>query len=458
MSPLLLLLACKGKDPPPDDDSETTTDSGTTDPGTDTATSIPRPTLSSPAEAKDLDPADDIVHIELTAAPASFEIGGQKVDGYAYNGQVPGPTIRAKRGDTLIVDLQNDLDTDTTIHWHGVHVPWAMDGVTWMSEPVAAGASFRYEYTLDQSGTYWYHPHFDTEQQVDLGLYGVLIVEEPDEPAADEELVVVFDSWAEAGDMDHFHLEGTHLTWTTNGLVEPVFQPEAGRSVRLRALNASNTGYVRLAWDGMRQIASDQGLLPELSEPDDVVLSPGDRADFEVLVGPDPIEIRAEPHSLQGGATYGEATPLFDIEATTADAPPSPLGWPFSGAKPSADPPHTDIVYTFQGDAATGTWLMNGEVFPDVTIESVDLDDTAIIEVRNVSPSEHPFHLHGHAFEVLSLGGVPPETQTIEDTINIPIQSWARLRLVADNPGDWMAHCHILPHAEDGMMTVLRVE
>ncbi|HIA00855.1 MAG TPA: hypothetical protein EYN66_02920 [Myxococcales bacterium] len=149
--------------------------------------------LRQPLEAEDLDPDPNVLHVALTAAKMIHEINGQTILGYAYNGQLPGPLLRAKRGDTLRVDLTNKLGTPTTIHWHGVHVPYDMDGVTWQKDPVEVGETFRYEFKLNQSGTYWYHPHFDTAQQVDRGLYGVLVVEEPTDPPMDEELVLIFD-------------------------------------------------------------------------------------------------------------------------------------------------------------------------------------------------------------------------------------------------------------------------
>ncbi|MEM9764486.1 MAG: multicopper oxidase domain-containing protein, partial [Pseudomonadota bacterium] len=107
--------------------------------------------------------------------------------------------LRLKRGDRLVVDLQNDSDLFTSIHWHGVSVPYAMDGAGWMVEPVAPGEPFQYTFTVEQAGTFWYHPHFDTARSVDLGLYGVIVVEDPDEPTLEEELVVVLDSVLEAG-------------------------------------------------------------------------------------------------------------------------------------------------------------------------------------------------------------------------------------------------------------------
>ena len=123
----------------------------------------------------------------------------------------------------------------------------------------------------------------------------------------------------------------------------------------------------------------------------------------------------------------------------------------------SSDPGRTDIRWTLTGDPRTGSWEMNGETFPDVTIPELDLNAEAIIEVRNMSASEHPFHLHGHAFEVLSINGIGSSFAQIEDTINVPIRGTARLKILANNPGDWMAHCHILSHPDGGMMTVLRV-
>jgi FtsP/CotA-like multicopper oxidase with cupredoxin domain len=140
---------------------------------------------------------------------------------------------------------------------------------------------------------------------------------------------------------------------------------------------------------------------------------------------------------------------------------PSPasagLNWPFTGSEVTSDPTYSDIVYAFSGSDRKGVWLINGERFPNVTIEEVALGTEPIVEVRNLSPSEHPFHIHGVHFEVLSVNGVPPPLQRIEDTWNLKIRERLRIRIIADNPGDWMTHCHILPHATDGMMTVLRV-
>jgi FtsP/CotA-like multicopper oxidase with cupredoxin domain len=435
------LIACSDPPVPASDaglDSGVELDAGSPDAG------FERPVLASPADAIDLDPDPNVVRVELVAAPLTRTVGGRAVDGYAYNGQVPGPTIRLKRGDRLIVDFTNELDTGTTIHWHGVKAPYAMDGVTWMRAPIATRESYRYEFTVDRAGTYWYHPHMDTEHQVDLGLYGVIVVEEPSEPAIDD-VVVVLDSIGESEGIDH-HSTPLRVEWTANDLVDPIVR--GAGPLRLRFVNVSNAGYADLAWPDMRQIASDQGLLSALDTSDHELLVPGDRADFEALGA---FDVLVRSHSPAGGE--GVATParIFSVEMPDATG----VTWPFVPATVAADPPYADVVYVFQGDGSE--WFINGERFPDVTVEELTFGTDAIIEVRNASSSEHPFHVHGHHFEVLSIDGVPPSAPAIEDTFNVAVHSRVRVRMRADNPGDWMTHCHILQHAEHAMMTVLRV-
>jgi FtsP/CotA-like multicopper oxidase with cupredoxin domain len=422
----------------------------------DLPTEPERPELLSPAEAEDLDPDPDIVRVVLTAAPLAYEIDGEGVEGWAYNGQIPGPTIRVQRGNTLIVEFRNELPDDSTIHWHGLRVPFAMDGVTWQGQAIGPGEAFEYSFEIDQAGTYWYHPHVDSDRQVDLGLYGVIIVEDPAEPVADRELVVVLDAWAEHDEEDgELHDHGGELDWTVNGLHDPVFPAVAGERIRVRTVNASNTGYADLTWPDLRQIASDQGLLAALAQPESTVLAPGDRADFEWLIG-ESFELINRPFSLLGAPAVGEPVRLFDIGVPDPGDPPAPLDWPFDAAAPTPDPGWSDIVYALHGDPHTGIWTINGEQFPDITIETLTLGEWSILELRNISQTAHPFHLHGQVFEILSIDGIPPEHRRLEDTIDVAPYSIVRLGLLPDNPGDWMAHCHILPHAH-GMMTVLRV-
>ncbi len=419
----------------------------------DTAPAMVRPALVSPAEATDLDPDPNVLHAALIAARHTWLAGDEAIDGYAFNGQVPGPTLRAKVGDTLVVDLDNQLDIPSSIHWHGVDVPYAMDGAGWMVSPVEAGASFTYTFVLEQPGTFWYHPHFNTAHQVDRGLYGVLVVEDPSDPPVDDELVLVFDGTSEVEAGEHRStVDPTPDRWLINGLIEPVWAPQAGQTVRVRMVNASNGGY--LALDDVRVIATDQGLLA--APEDSLVLAPGDRAEIEWSVGPDVAEIEAVPWSLAGPSAF-PAIPVFGVAPEGSLPAPAALSWAFSGAAPTPDPGRTDLRYTFTGSAENG-WEINGQTFPAIEPDVVALGSEVVLEIRNVSPAHHPFHLHGMTFEILSVDGVAPALRRVEDTLDIAVQQTVRLRIEADNPGDWMSHCHILPHAEDGMMTVLTVE
>lgn len=412
-------------------------------------------------DADDLDPADDIVRVALTAAPKTHrfvDTDGTEhlVEGYAYNGMTPGPVIRAKIGDFVQIDFTNSLDQPTTIHWHGVGVPFEMDGVAWMSSPTPPGGTFTYAFTVARAGTFWYHPHFNTNQQVSGGLYGVFIVEDPAEPVPDDDRILVIDDWHFDGIDAHDHV-AAEGTWTVNGQIQPTLTAEGGTNIRARVLNASNLGYLDLSLPELRVIGADQGLGAAVALPESLRMASGDRAEVELRIGEAGFSLLNRPYVHQGGPAWGDPAPLMAVAVSTP-APAAPgVAWPFSGRAPSPDPGVTDLTHVFSGSPETGVWMLNGEVFPDVTIETLTLGQEAIIEVRNLSPTEHPFHLHGMPFEVLSVDGVPSTAYRLEDTINVSIYGTVRLRIIANNPGDWMTHCHILPHADGGMMTVLRV-
>ena len=455
----LALLAC----PPPAETDATDTESTDAPQPTDDTDPPPPPDLPRIVEAEDLDPDPDHLRVRLVAAPHEFLVGDDMVSGYAYNEQVPGPTLRAKRGDRITAEIVNNLPVPTTVHWHGIHVPYPMDGVTWTEDPIAPGETFVATFVVDQVGTFWYHPHFDTARQVDLGLYGAVIVTDPDDPIPDDDVVVIADSWGEAGaregeGTDHHRIDGAGLVWTFNGALNPALRPPSGSTARVRFINASNTGYLAFPpADSWSWIAGDQGLRGAAS-PGLELLAPGDRADAELSVGPDPAPLTVRPYTLNGGEVApGDDVATLGMEPDGAASRPDSLAWPFSPVAPSADPGWTDLRFVLQGDAGGNDWTINGETFPDITVPALPLDAEAIVEVRNISPTEHPFHIHGHAFEVLSVDGIPPTHQVFEDTFNVPIRSTVRLKLVADNPGSWMTHCHILPHAKGGMMTIIDV-
>ena len=435
------------------------------------ATTPPRaePTLSTPPEEVSEDGLLDIV---VTVDPLDFEVVDWRarqpieVQGYGYNGQYPAPTMRLEVGDTVQVEVDNRLADPTTVHWHGLAVPFEMDGVPWMMDPIESGGSYLYAFTVDKPGTYWYHPHFDTDAQVDRGLYGAFIVADPDDPAVDRDLVLLLDDFREDQslplDADHVHgAHGAEGVWTVNGLVQPRFEVVAGERLRLRLINASNQGYLWLsAGDAeLVVVARDQGLLPEPERVARELMAPGDRVDLLWTPGSDlPVPALVDhPYSLHGGEALGEAMPLLDVVVDGTQPAASTSDWPSAPRGPTPDDTPPAFTYTFQGSAHTDDWLINGERFPDVTVQQVTAGEDVVFEVRNLSATEHPFHLHGLHMELLSRGGVPPLQYTDTDTENLGLYETVRLRTSAENLGTWMAHCHILPHAHGGMMTVLEV-
>src|SRR5688572_20966624 len=136
----------------------------------------------------------------LRAAPASQALAGQGNPAtavWAYDGTVPGPELRYRQGDRLRIEVENALDVETTVHWHGIRLPNAMDGVPYLTQPpiAARGGRFLYEFDLPDAGTYWYHPHLGSPEQVGRGLYGALVIEERDPPAVDRDVVWILSDW-----------------------------------------------------------------------------------------------------------------------------------------------------------------------------------------------------------------------------------------------------------------------
>jgi FtsP/CotA-like multicopper oxidase with cupredoxin domain len=476
---LLLALGCRPGGPPAG--GGPASGGGAAEPPGDTA---------APAEAlralpvlpdlEDLDPSPGVVSVRLRAAPAIHTLtdpatgASFSVEGYAYNGSVPGPTLRARVGDRVVVAFENALDAPTTIHWHGLSVPLSEDGMGLGGMDgggsgdglVPAGGTRTYSFVVDAPLTGWYHPHFDSAGQVDAGLYGAIVVEEPGDAPGLADLVVIADDWAPpapAGSVGggRHGADGDEGLWVLNGMPAPTLALPSGGQARLRLINASNAGMLALSVDGgpITVLAGDQGPTAAPRHLLPAVLAPGDRMELGLSVGSSPRTVLDAPWSHRGGPGFGASAALLTLvpEGPAAADPGPPRIEGAGPAAPSEDLGQTDILWVFQGSAETDRWFINGEAYPDVTVPEVGLGDTVSIEIRNLSDTGHPFHLHGMAFEVLSVDGLPPPVRTVEDTVDLPSHSVARLRLVADNPGAWMAHCHILPHADNGMLTLLQV-
>jgi FtsP/CotA-like multicopper oxidase with cupredoxin domain len=428
-------------------------------------------------EAPDQNPDPAVVEVELEARVEQVELApGQHVSMWTYDGLFPGPLIRAKAGQTLRVHFTNNLPEPTTIHWHGLEVDNEMDGAPPVQSPVIPGESFDYELRLPHAGTFWYHPHVDSSAQLWRGLYGPMVIDEPEEPALGREAVIVLDdilleadgslaSPEENGNLgDFFGREGD--TMLVNGRVQPTIDAHAGDALRLRFINVSNSHYFKPSALGhpLWQIGSDGGFLERPVEVSEIPLSPGERADSVLFVEGEPgevIEIVSRPYPRYAcGAACWPEQPLFRIRVVAGRG--APVSLPTRLTTIEAVDVSAAVAQTIraeegsiEGQAVLG---FNGVFPPDELMLEAKTGETLVWTLENPTDYGHPFHLHGFRFQVLSIDGTKPAVRAWKDTLALPPQSTSVIAMqLDDRAGHWMFHCHILDHAKIGMMGMLHV-
>ncbi len=422
----------------------------------------------------DLDPAPGVVEVRLEARVAPIALAGVSVDMWTYEGTLPGPTIRAHRGDKVVVHFKNSLPAPTTIHWHGVRVPNAMDGVPDVTQrPVPPGGTFDYAFTVPESGTYWYHPHVASSTQVGYGLYGALVVEDaaPADsgvPSSDELTLVLSDvSVTDAGVLetpdatgglgDYFGREGTLAL--VNGKPRATLKARPGLPQRWRVVNASRARYAALELPGfdVYRLGGDEGLAesPRRLPFATATVVPGERV--ELFVVP-----RGAP-----GATVTVTWNSVDRLHTTAPLTKVPVldvaleGAPVAGRDlpPAKLAPFDPVPLVGVGDAGVTTRALafiddRGRLAVSPA-ESFDVRarTSEVWTVANETGQDHPFHLHGFSFQVLDTGAGPPPQRELRDTVNVVARQRIKIAIAFDGrTGPWMFHCHILDHADVGMM------
>lgn len=404
--------------------------------------------------------------VELEARVAEWEIApGRSLTAFTYNGQVPGPTIDARVGDTLVVRLKNSLPEPTLIHWHGLRVPAAMDGTQVVQSAVAPGATFEYRFTVPDAGTFWYHSHYNETVQLEKGLYGALIVRETEELTLDQERLLLLDDvklnrkgdFAKFGGWMEEHMGREGKVRLLNGRVEPEMVVAAGRIERWRVVNASSARYVRLSVGGtpFSILGTGGGLIESAVQATQVLLVPGDRVD--IAVGPfqegQVVSIESLPYDRHTGK---KAIERF---ATVRVGPPEPSRATIPACLRSIEPlagpaaePTRFVKMSERLSLLRGTdFMINDEKHHNDA--PVTVGELQVWEVANASHMDHPFHLHGFFFQVLAVNGVAPAFRSWEDTVNVPPRGKVLIAWMPDDrPGTWMYHCHILEHHAGGMM------
>ena len=396
------------------------------------------------------------VTVELDAREVEWEFApGRTIRGFAYNGQVPGPLIEANVGDTIEVWLTNSLPQATTIHWHGIRVPAAMDGTEAVQPPVEPGQTFEYRFVVPDAGTFWYHSHTNETEQLERGLYGALVVRGVDEPSFDGERVLLLDDLkldpngevAPFGDEHEHHAGREGDVRLVNGQHEPELEIAGGTIERWRVVNVANTRFVRLSIGGrpFTIVGTDGGVLPEPVPATEVLVTPGER--FDVAVGPfeegEELAVEALPYDRGKGETPREpfATLRVGPMAASQAQIPSTLREIQRLVPAEAEPNRTIDLKA----------LMHAGHHQRA--EPVHVGDLQVWDLVNETGQDHPFHLHGFFFQVVLEDGEPPPVVAWKDTVNVPRKSRTRIAwLPDDRPGEWMYHCHILEHHAMGMM------
>lgn len=418
----------------------------------------------------------------LTAAPTTIALlDGAPLAVWAYDGQVPGPTLRVRLGETVRAVLTNRLPQPTTIHWHGVRVPNAMDGVPGVTQPpVAPGETFVYEFTPKDAGTFWFHPHLRSPEQIERGLAGVLIVDDAEPPPYSRDVLWVLDDWlitpareifpefTTRHDLAHDGRWGNVVT--VNGRTDQVLTLAPGERIRLRLLNVANGRVFHPHFAGLApQVIAVDGLYA--ARPiavDGFDLSPGNRLDLDLTVPSDAagrrftVEDRftRRPFPIATIAVGGAPVPTPDFASPARAHVPE---WKDTGALPTRSELRLDAE---AGGPYGLQWTINGHAFRHEdgapTQEAHEMlawprDQWSKVRFVNASFRLHPMHVHGMFFKLLARNDVPVDEPFFRDTVLLRAKETVDVGLVPLDEGRWMLHCHILEHAESGMMTLVDV-
>jgi FtsP/CotA-like multicopper oxidase with cupredoxin domain len=388
------------------------------------------------------------VAYELTARQQRFRLAsGEEVEGYTLDGSSPGPVLEAAQGDLVQVTLVNESVAEgTTLHWHGVDVPNAEDGVAGVTQDaVLPGQRHVYRFVAKDAGTYWYHSHQVSHDQVRGGLFGTLVVRPKAAPVGQTVVAAV-------------HTYSGRRT-VNGGTGLRAVEAEAGRAVRVRLVNTDN-GPLRAWVTGapFRVVAvdgtdvhgptdvRDQGVVVTAGGRIDVTVTAPARIDVgggtALVVGPAGTRIKPhpEPDRQVDLLSYGSPAAL----AFDADAPDRRFEYRIGRR------------FGFLDGRPGFWWTVNGRLFPDVPMFHVEEGDVVRMTISNDSGDVHPMHLHGHHAVVLSRNGVAATgTPWWVDSLNVLDCETYEIAFVADNPGIWMDHCHNLDHARDGLVAHL---
>ncbi len=406
---------------------------------------------------------------------------------WTFNRQYPAPILRLKQHQPVRIKVINKLAEPTTIHWHGIRLNNAADGVPYLTqEPIAPEQSFTYEFTPPDAGTFWYHPHMNSLEQLSRGLVGMIIVEEDTPVAFAADLPLILKDW-------HLHPDGSFSAFsdpraaartgtlgnfaTVNGFHSATYDLPAGSWVRLRLANMDNTRVFNIACDHPAMVMAVEG--NPIAQPYPLKHHPlgaGMRLDLALKM---PATLKETVKILDQKGRFGfdictlvsqhsdqerieerpklPLNPVPPIDLKRARTIPLVFEWagalsPSYGKDKAKDDISMSVFWTINKRA----WHSHsGDDLPE-PIATIDQGEHIVFELYNATPHHHPIHLHGHTFTVLS-----SDQRTVEpyhtDTVLMQKYERVQVALVADNPGNWMFHCHVIEHMKTGLMGYIRV-
>lgn len=430
--------------------------------------------------------------IEMTQGQWELK-SGLKTTVWSYGGKVPGTPIVVRQGERVKIEVVNRLPETTNIHWHGLVLPNDQDGPFVEIKP---GSSHTYEFTAGLSGTYWYHPHLmPVLPQLDKGLYAPFIVLAPEDGKYSGDHTYVLDDWfldargkrlegVAYGDMERYgNVE------TVNGKTEEAIEPlvlRAGELHKLRFINASTAAFHTIAITGhsFRVTHTDGHALAQAYITDKIALAPGERIDAEVFAS------GKEGQHFEMASSRRDLGIVIPIVYDKGSVPA--VASPFSAPQPRAylaSPPERPD-FTLELSSAMGMmggggmmqggmmgggmmggsnslrWTINGKAFPDTVPLDVTVGKLVTMRIYNRDmmsmmmghQMDHPIHLHGTYFQVVSINGSAPKGELWKDTIPVPSGGYVDIAFIMTNPGNWLLHCHIIDHEDGGMMTMIRAK
>jgi FtsP/CotA-like multicopper oxidase with cupredoxin domain len=434
--------------------------------------------------------------LRLRARSFDVDLAGRAVTTWGYGGTIPGAPIRVTAGDRVRITVTNDLPVDTSVHWHGLRIDNAMDGVPGLTTPaVGSGDTFVYDFAVPDPGTHWFHPH--SGLQLDTGLYAPFIVDDPQDPGDyDQEWVVVLDDWTDGvgpspdeiyaalvaagerspdgmtmGGMDHMPMgQGAMMSGTGGDVDYPVFvingrapeDPDVLRAkprdrVRIRIINAgADTVFTVALADHELQVTHTDGNPVQPTSTTSLQIGMGERYDVVVTLKSGAFTLAAEAVGKSGRAQAvirtasdrlsGERPSELDSYPMTAESLQS-----VESARLAARTPDSVQQVVLSGSMAPYVWTINGEPYDRTEPLRMESGELVRLRLTNMSMMPHPVHLHGHRFQVGSAGS----SGAVKDTLLLPPMAAVDVDLLADNPGRWLLHCHNAYHMEAGMMTRL---